>query len=162
MSKAFIIKYIKWILAIAIILYVCLEIIDYGTRLYYACKGTQWYPARIERITGIKVPHYKVINHYVSRLCIEQDSVHFYTIPSNDVFDEIDKRIMAGDTCWKRNGNLYSFHLWWDNECSPPKGEKYYKGDFQIRLTKGDKIAKIIYWDLERFDKKHHLDEKNN
>jgi hypothetical protein len=75
------------------------------------------------------------------------------------VFDEIDKRIAAGDTCWKRNVNLYSFHLWWDNECSPPKREKYYMGDFQIRLTKGDKIAKIIYWDLERLEKKHHSDE---
>ncbi len=155
MSKVFI-RYIKWILAIVIILYVCLEFIDCGTKLYYACKGTQWYPARIERITGIRVPHYEVINHYVSRLCVEEDSVKFYTIPSNDVFDEIDKRIMAGDTCWKRNGNLYSFHLWWDNECSPPKGEKYYMGDFQIRLTKGNQIAKIIYWDVERFDKKHY------
>lgn len=160
-SKVFIIRYIKWILAIVIVLYVCLEFVDFGTKLYYACKGTQWYPARIERITGFRVPHYEVINHYVSRLCVEEDSVKFYTIPSNDVFDEIDKRIMAGDTCWKRNGNLYLFHLWWDNECSPPKGEKYYMGDFQIRLTKGDKIAKIIYWDVERFDKKNYFDEKN-
>ena len=161
MSKTFVVRYVKWILAIVIILYVSLEIIDYGTKLYYACKGTQWYPARIERITGIRVPHYDVINHYVSRWCVEEDSVKFYTIPSSDVFDEIDKRIMAGDTCWKRSGNLYSFHLWWDKECSPPKGEKYYMGDFQIRLTKGDKNAKIIYWDVERFDKKHYFDEKN-
>ena len=102
MSKTFVVRYIKWILAIVIILYVSLEIIDYGTKLYYAGKGSQWYPARIERITGIRVPHYDVINHYVSRLCVEEDSVKFYTIPSSDVFDEIDKRIMAGDTCWKK------------------------------------------------------------
>lgn len=161
MSKTTIIRYVKWILAIVLILYASLELIDFGTRLYYGFQGTQWYPARIERITGIRVPHYEVINHYISRLCVEEDSVKFYSILSSDVFDEIDKRIAAGDTCWKRNVNLYSFHLWWDNECSPPKGEKYYMGDFQIRLTKGDKIAKIIYWDLERLEKKHHSDEMN-
>lgn len=163
MSKTFVVRYVKWILAIVIILYVSLEIIDYGTKLYYACKGkgSQWYPARIERITGIRVPHYDVINHYISRLCVEHDSIRFRNIPSSDVFDEIDKRIMAGDTCWKRSGNLYSFHLWWDKECSPPKGEEYYMGDFNIRLTKGGKYGKIIYWDLERLNKKYHFDEKN-
>ena len=163
MSKTFVVRYVKWIFAIVIILYVSLEIIDYGTKLYYACKGkgSQWYPARIERITGIRVPHYDVINHYISRLCVEHDSIRFRNIPSSDVFDEIDKRIMAGDTCWKRSGNLYSFHLWWDKECSPPKGEEYYMGDFNIRLTKGGEYGKIIYWDLERLNKKYHFDEKN-
>lgn len=138
MSRKTIIRCVKWIFAIVFILYASLELVDYGTKLYYmiACKGTQWYPERIERITGIRVPHCEVINQYVSRLCIEEDSVKFYTIPPSDVFDEIDKRISAGDTCWTRKGNLYSFRLWWDNKCSPPKGE-YYKGDFQIRLTKG-------------------------
>ena len=162
MRKASIYRCIKWILAIVLILYVSLELIDYGTNFYYALNGTQWYPARIYRVTGIRVPHYEVINHYVSRLCVEEDSFAFHSIPSSDMFDEIDKRIAAGDTCWKRRGNLYSFHLWWDEESAPPKGEKYYMGDFKIRLTKGNETWKICYWDLERLDKKHHLDEKNN
>lgn len=162
MNKASIYRYIKWILAIVLILYACFELIDYGTNLYYACQGTQWYPARIERITGIRVPHYEVINHHVSRLYVENDSVAFHDIPSSDMFDEIDKRIAEGDTCWRRSGNVYSFHRWWDKECSPPKGEKYFKGDFQIRLTKGSKIWNIRYWDLERLDKELHLNEKNN
>lgn len=161
MSKATLIRCVKWILAIVLILYVSLELIDFGTKLYYAFKGTHWYPARIERIIGIRVPHFEVKNHHISRLCIEEDSVLFHTIPSSDMFNEIDKRIAEGDTCWKRNGNLYSFHLWWDNECSPPKGEKYYMGDFYIRLTKGKKLGEIKYWDLERFHKKYHLHEKN-
>ena len=162
MSKSIIYRCVKWILAIVLILYASLELIDYGTRLYYAYHGTQWYPARIERITGIRVPNYEVLNHHVSRLCIEHDSVAFHTTPSSDMFDEIDKRIAAGDTCWKRKDNLYSFHLWWDKGSSPPKGEKYYEGDFQIRLTKGSKILNIRYWDLERLDRELHLDEKNS
>jgi hypothetical protein len=162
MSKATTYKYIKWILAIVLILYVSLELIDYGTRLYYTFQGSRWYPARIERITGIRVPHYEVISSYMSRWCVEKDSLAFHSIPSNDMFDEIDERIAAGDTCWKRNGNLYSFHLWWDKECSPPKGEKYYTGDFQIRLTKGSKNWKIRYWDVESLNRELHLDEKNN
>ena len=162
MRKTAILKCIKWILGIVIILYASLALIDYGTRMYYTFQGTQWYPARIERITGIRVPHYEVISSYMSRWCVEKDSFAFHNIPSSDMFDEIDKRIAAGDTCWKRKGNLYSFHLWWDKECSPPKGEKYYMGDFKIRLTKGNKTWKICYWDLERLDKKHHFDEKNN
>lgn len=161
MSKAVIFKFIKRILAIVLVLYASLVLIDYGTRLYYAVQGTQWYPARIERITGIRVPHYEVLNHYVSRLCIEHDSVAFHTIPSSDMFDEIDKRIAAGDTCWKRKGNLYSFHLWWDKENTPPKGEKYYEGDFQVKLMKGSRTWNIIYWDLERLNRELHLDEKN-
>ena len=74
MSKATILKTVKWILAIVLILYVSIELIDYGTKLYYEYHGTQWYPARIERITGIKVPHYEVLSHHVSRLYVEHDS----------------------------------------------------------------------------------------
>ena len=162
MGKTTIIRCVKWILAIVLILYASLELIEYGTKLYYAYKGTQWYPARIERITGIRVPHFELKYHYVNRLCMVHDSVAFHIIPPVDMFDEIDKRIAAGDTCWKKSGNLYTFHLWWDKECKPPKGEKYYTGDFMIRLTKGNKTWKIFHWDLERFDKKRHLDEKNN
>jgi hypothetical protein len=162
MSKAVSYKFIKWIFAIVLILYASLELIDYGTKFYYGLHGTQWYPSRIERVTGIRVPHYDVLNHYVSRLHIEHDSVAFHNIPSSDMFDKIDKRIAAGDTCWKRSGNLYSFHLWWDKESTPPNGEKYYMGDFYIKLTKGSKIWNIRYWDLERFNREYHFDEKNN
>ena len=88
MSKATILKTVKWILAIVLILYAGLELIDYGTMLYYAYKKhTQWYPARIERITGIKVPHYEVLSHHVSRLYVEHDSVAFHNIPSSDIID---------------------------------------------------------------------------
>ena len=159
MSKAVIFKFIKRILAIVLVLYASLVLIDYGTRLYYAVQGTQWYPARIERITGIRVPHYGVLSHHVSRWCVEEDSFAFRKTPSSDMFDEIDKRIMEGDTCWKRKGNLYSFHLWWDKESTPPKGEKYYEGDFQVKLTKGSKSWNIRYWDLERLDRQLHLDD---
>ena len=159
MSKATTYKYIKWILAIVLILYVSLELIDYGTRLYYAVQGTQWYPARIDRITGIRVPHYEVISCYMSRWCVEEDSFSFHNIPSSDMFDEIDKRIAAGDTCWKKSGDLYSFHLWWNKESTPPKGEKYYKGDFQVKLMKGSRTWNIRYWDLERLNRELHLNE---
>ena len=162
MSKSIYFRCIKWILAIVLILYVSLKLIDYGTQLFYTYQGTQWYPARIERITGIKVPHYEVLYHHVSHLCVEEDSLAFHSIPSNDMFDEIDKRIEAGDTCWKRSGDLYIFHLWWDKDSSPPKGEEYYEGDFQVRLTKGSKTWNIRYWDLERLNRELHLDEKNN
>ena len=79
MSKAAIFKFIKWVLTIVIILYASLVLIDYGTRLYYTFQGTQWYPARIERITGIRVPHYEVISCYMSRWCVEEDSFSFHS-----------------------------------------------------------------------------------
>lgn len=162
MSNVTIYRCIKWILAIVLIIYASILLIDYGTRLYYKSQGTQWYPARIERITGIRVPHYEVLNHYVSRGCVEKDSFTFHIIPSSDMFDEIDKRISAGDTCWKRSGNLYIFHLYWDIDCTPPKGEDYYEGDFQVKLTKGSRTWNIRYWDLERLNRELHIDEKNN
>ena len=31
----------------------------------------------------------------------------------------------------------------------------------QLKKISKNKIAKIIYWDVERFDKKHYFDEKN-
>ena len=162
MNKAIIYRCIKWILAIVLIRYVSIELIDYGQKLYYACQGSQWYPARIERITGVRMPHFEVLYRYESRLYIEHDSIAFHVIPSSYIFDEIDKRIAAGDTCWRRSGDLYSFHLWWDKESKPPKGEKYYTGDFQVKLMKGRRIWNIRYWDLERLDKENHIDEKNN
>jgi hypothetical protein len=107
------------------------------------------------------IKRHSLISSYMSRWCVEKDSLAFHSIPSNDMFDEIDERIAAGDTCWKRNDNLYSFHLWWDKESTPPEGE-YYKGDFQVKLTKGSKVWNIRYWDLERLNRELHLNEKNN
>ncbi len=60
--------------------------------------------------------------------------------PLSDVlFEEIDKKIEAGKTGWRKEGNKYSFSQTWGNGLPAPKGEDDNDDRFfTIIITKGD------------------------
>ena len=70
----------------------------------------------------------------------------FKTMPSDEMFDDIDKMIAAGKEGWKRDGNKYSFSVMWGNGYPAPEGEREeYDGMFSITITKGEKEGMITF-----------------
>ena len=70
----------------------------------------------------------------------------FKTMPSDEMFDEIDKMVATGKTGWKRDGNKYSFSVTWGNGFPTPKGEwEEDDGMFSITITRGEKEGMITH-----------------
>ena len=68
----------------------------------------------------------------------------FKTTPSDDLFDKIDKMIEGGETCWEKNGDVYTFDCMWGNGIPAPKGEN--ENDdmtFSITISRGKKQGVI-------------------
>ena len=119
---------------------------------YYASSSL-----RVERITGVKVPAYKIVEYNKGRRGFNGDYndsyvIEFESMPSDDLFDEIDKKI-AEDRMkqedyrcigWTKNDNVYSFSAMWGNGIPAPEGES--EGDdgtFSISITRGSKIGEM-------------------
>lgn len=108
-----------------------------------------WYPARIGRITDIRVPKFEVTKYVEGPRTITRDYkdtyiIEFKTTPSDELFDEIDRKIAKGGTGWKKDGKEYSFSVFWGNGFAAPKGESEdADGFFDITLTRGEKEAII-------------------
>jgi len=126
--------------------------IIFVSMLYYnKWTGQEWSPARIERITGVRVPEFKITNTVKGERGFNGDyedqiDLEFKSMPSEELFKEIDKMIATGDTEWKRDGDRYSFSLIWGNGRPTPLGER--EGDdcmFSIIITRGDKKGEIVY-----------------
>ena len=117
--------------------------------LVYSYFMPVWYPARIERITDIRVPKFEVTKYVEGRRSFTGDYkdtyfIEFKSTPSEELFDEIDRKIAKGGTGWKRNGKKYSFSVFWGNGFAAPKGESEdADGIFDITLTRGEKEAII-------------------
>ena len=120
-----------------------------GLYVYSEWIWEEWPPARIERITGIRVPKYKVIEYdqgerYFTGDYEDRYEIEFQTVPSDELFDEIDKMIANGNTGWQREGNRYSFSVVWGNGLPTPKGESdEADGTFSLTITKGEKVGEI-------------------
>ena len=56
-------KSIKWIFVTIGILFVTLVLAVAGLYVYYEYFWQEWSPARIERITGVRVPQYEIIEY---------------------------------------------------------------------------------------------------
>ena len=56
-------RIVKWIFATIGILLATLILIILGAFAYYEWIWQEWSPARIERITGVRVPNYKMIEY---------------------------------------------------------------------------------------------------
>jgi hypothetical protein len=131
------------------ILFGGLLILFLGLYVYYEWIWEEWPVERIERVTGVKVPSYKIIETHKGKRAFTGDhedwfEIEFKKIPSDDLFDEIDRMIASGNTGWKRDGNNYSFSVVWGNGFPTPKGESdSYDGTFSITLTKGEKNGEI-------------------
>ena len=120
-----------------------------GSYVYYEWIWEEWPTERIERVTGVKVPNYKIIETHKSNRSFTGDhedrfEIEFKEIPSDELFDEIDRMIANGNTGWQRDGNKYSFSVIWGNGFPTPKGESdSYDGTFSITIAKGEKVGEI-------------------
>ena len=139
------IKLSKWLFAIIAILFILIA----GVYVYYEYIWEKWPTARIERITGIRVPSYKVIEYNQGRKYFNGDYkdsyiIEFKTMPSDELFDEIDRLIATGNTGWRRDSTSYSFFVVWGNGLPTPIGES--KEDdwmFNITISRGERIGII-------------------
>jgi len=120
-----------------------------GLYVYYEWIWEEWPVDRIERVTGIRVPKYKIIEIHEGKRHFTGDhedlyKIEFETIPSEELFGEIDEMIANGKTGWQKEGNRYSFSVIWGNGFPTPKGESdSYDGTFRITITKGEKVGEI-------------------
>ena len=108
-------------------------------------KPEEWPIDRIERITGVRIPEYKVTKAFIgptSFLGDFKDSLYieFETLPSDELFEKIDS------LNWYREGDKYSFSTSWGNGSPAPEGENDEEDRFfKIKLTKGEKTGIIVY-----------------
>ena len=147
--KRFIWKVTKWTFRTLCVLLVCLLLLIGGGYVYYNWFWQEWSPARIERITGIRVPKYKVIEYNQGERHFTGDfmdtyEIEFQTIPSEEMFDKIDKMIATCKTGWHKEGNDYIYNCTWGNGYPAPKGESDDKDMiFGITITRGEKQGTI-------------------
>ena len=108
-------------------------------------KPEEWPIDRIERITGVRIPEYKVTKAFIgptSFLGDFKDSLYieFETLPSDELFEKMDS------LNWYREGDKYSFSTSWGNGSPAPEGENDEEDRFfKIKLTKGEKTGIIVY-----------------
>ena len=120
-----------------------------GLYVYDKWIWEEWPIERIEQVSGIRVPSYNIIETYKGKRYFTGDHhdlyiIEFKTVPSDELFDEIDKMIAAGNTNWVKEGNKYTFSIVWGNGLPTPKGESdNYDGTFGITITKGERNGEI-------------------
>ena len=114
---------------------VCFE----DDRSYFQNRG------RIERITEVRIPKFKVIEYHEGQRGFNGDFndwfvFEFKATPPHELFDEIDKLIKTGNTSWYKEGNEYIFDKTWGNGLPAPKGERENEDRmFSITITRGEK-----------------------
>ena len=120
-----------------------------GLYVYYEWIYEEWSTKRIERITGIRLPEFDIIESDQGERGFNGDyedtfTIEFETVPSNELFDEIDKMIETQNTKWMKHDDSYTFYTIWGNGYPAPKGES--EDDdviFSITITKGKKTGEI-------------------
>lgn len=108
-------------------------------------KPEEWPIDRIERITGVRIPEYKVTKAFIGPTSFTGDFedslyIEFETLPSDELFEKMDS------LNWYREGDKYSFSTSWGNGSPAPEGENDEEDRFFIiKLTKGEKTGIIVY-----------------
>lgn len=108
-------------------------------------KPEEWPTDRIERITGVRIPEYKVTKAFIGPTSFTGDFkdslyIEFETLPSDELFEKMDS------LNWYREGDKYSFSTSWGNGSPAPEGENDEEDRFfKIKLTKGEKTGIIVY-----------------
>ena len=108
-------------------------------------KPEEWPIDRIERITGVRIPEYKVTKAFIGPTSFNGDFedslyIEFETLPSDELFEKMDS------LNWYREGDEYSFSTSWGNGSPAPEGENDEEDRFfEIKLTKGEKTGIIVY-----------------
>ena len=104
---------------------------------------------RIERITEVRLPKFKMIEYHEGRRGFNGDFnddfvFEFKSVPSDEMFDMIDKLIESGKTGWHKEGDSYIFNCTWGNGMPAPKGESDNEDRiFGITITRGEKQGVI-------------------
>lgn len=120
-----------------------------GLYIYTTWFWQEWSPTRIERITGVRVPKYKIIEYHEGERSFTGDYsdwfiLEFKKMPSEQLFDDIDKMIETGNTEWARKGNTYIYNHTWGNGIPAPKGENDNEDrTFCFIITRGEKRGEI-------------------
>ena len=120
-----------------------------GSYIYYEWIWEEWSIERIERITGVKVPIFAIIERHEGERHFTGDYldtliIEFESIPSDELFEEIDSMIASNSTKWEKKDSVYSYSTFWGNGYPAPKGEsEAADGIFKITLTKGSKYGQI-------------------
>ena len=133
----------KWLIAALVLVLVCLA----------SCfNPADEYPTdRIERITKVKVPEYKVIKFVRGPSAFDfSDTIYieFESVPSDELFEKIDELMSANENSgWHTDDSIhYSFNTHWGNGISAPEGEKEEDdGIFKLDVTKGEKAGVIVF-----------------
>ena len=108
-------------------------------------KPEEWPTDRIERITGVRIPEYKVTKAFIGPTSFTGDFedslyIEFETLPSDELFEKMDS------LNWYREGDKYSFSTSWGNGSPAPEGENDEEDRFfKIKLTKGEKTGISVY-----------------
>ena len=120
-----------------------------GSYVYYEWIWEEWPTDRIERVTGVRVPEYKVVEYDKGKRYFTGDyedryEIEFKTILSDELFDKIDSMIVIGNKGWYKDGKNYRFSVMWGNGFPTPEGEsEEADGTFSITLTRGEKNGEI-------------------
>ena len=101
------------------------------------------------------MPSYKIIEFDKGKRSFHGDYhdsyiIEFESMPPDELFDQIDKRIVEdsmkkdgyGNIGWSKDGNNYHFSAMWGNGLPAPKGEDDDDdGMFSITITRGEKMG---------------------
>lgn len=143
-------KMSKWAFAALGLVLVCLASCFGGEK--WTPKYEEWPTDRIERITKVRIPEYKVTKAFIgpsSFLGDFEDSLYieFETMPSDELFEQIDSLIASGKNGWyAKDNNQYSYSTIWGNGTPAPQGEKDEEDRFfELNITKGEKTGLIVY-----------------
>ena len=136
-----------FILAIAVLLVVSIWLLDYMSESHR--KNYFQDRDRIERITGVALPKFKMTNYSEGNRGLTGEYMDFIDFEfknplPDELFDEIDVKIEEGNTGWSKEGNKYTFGQSWGNGIPAPKGESDDEDRFfYLTLVKGSKEGKI-------------------
>ena len=126
-----------------------LVILVAGLYIYAEWFWQEWSPTRIERITGVRVPQYKIIETHEGERSFTGDYsdwfiLEFKKMPSEQLFDDIEKMIETGNTGWAKKGNTYIFNRIWGNGFPAPDGENDNEDrTFSFIITRGETRGEI-------------------
>ena len=104
---------------------------------------------RIERITGVRLPEFIVVEYNKGERSFPGDYEDSFTflfrnLPPDEMFNDIDKMIESGNTSWQRKGDEYIFNHFWGNGIAAPNGENDNEDrTFNIVIHRGEKQGVI-------------------
>ncbi len=139
-----------WLFAASGLVLMCLGSCRIGGKGKFSPESE--YPTdRIERITKVRVPEYKVTKFVYGPAGIDYTDtiyIEFDSRPSDEVFEKIDELMATNDNSgWYTDDSIhYSFQIYWGNGNPTPEGEKEEDdGIFKLDMTKGEKAGVIVF-----------------